>query len=303
MRLNNLDLNLLVALDHLIVTKSISQTAERMNLSQSAMSNALGRLRQYFDDPLLVRVGQKMELTVRAEILRPEIADVLTRIEAALAKKPDFDPKQASREFRLLVSDYSLHTIIPPVLELTAPFGDHIRFHFLRQTDRPNVYLERGEADLLLAPRIVCSPEHPSIKLFDDDYCCVAWRRGKYGREPLTRKAFAAAGHVRYLSSATGGALDSVLLDQLGITRRTEISTFAFSSVPHLVVGTDRIAVVHRRTAQLWARHLSISVLELPFPMERFEQQMQWHHYRSRDPGIIWIRDIFKKAAAKMQKK
>jgi len=300
MRFNNLDLNLLVALDHLIVTKSISEAAARMNLSQSAMSNALSRLRQYFDDPLLVRVGQKMELTVRAETLRPEITDVLTRIEAALATKPAFDPKAANREFRLLVSDYSLHTIIPSALELTAPFGEHIRFQFLRQSEKPNVLLERGEADLLIAPRIVCSPEHPSVKLYEDDYCCVAWRRGKYGKGPLTRKAFVTAGHVRYLSSTTSGALDSVLLDQLGIARRTEISTFAFSSVPHLVVGTDRIAVVHRRTAQLAARHLPIAILEIPFRLERFEQQMQWHHYRSRDPGIMWVREIFVQAAAKM---
>src|SRR6185295_4491127 len=121
-----------------------------------------------------------------------------------------------------------------------------------------------------------------------------------YGKGPLTRKAFVAAGHVRYLSSTTSGALDSVLLDQLGIARRTEISTFAFSSVPHLVVGTDRIAVVHRRTAQLAARHLPIAILEIPFRMERFEQQMQWHHYRSRDPGIIWVREIFTQAAAKL---
>jgi DNA-binding transcriptional LysR family regulator len=300
LRFNNLDLNLLVALDHLVASRSISEAAQRMNLSQSAMSNALGRLREYFDDPLLVRVGQKMELTVRAETLQPEIIDVLTRIDAALATKPAFDPKVAKREFRLLVSDYSLHTIIPPALELTAPFGDHIRFQFLRQTDKPNVLLERGEADLLVAPGVVCSPDHPSIKLFEDDYCCVAWRRGKYGKGPLTRKAFATAGHVRYLSSTTAGALDSVLLDQLGIARRTEVSTFAFSSVPHLVVGTDRIAVVHRRTAQLAASHLPIAILELPFRMERFEQQMQWHHYRSRDPGIIWVREIFQKAAAKM---
>ena len=300
MRFNNLDLNLLVALDHLIATRSISEAAGRLNLSQSAMSNALGRLRQYFDDPLLVRVGQRMELTVRAETLRPEITDVLTRIEAALSTKPAFDPKAANREFRLLVSDYSLHTIIPSALELTAPFGDHIRFQFLRQTEKPNVLLERGEADLLIAPRIVCSPEHPSIKLFEDDYCCVAWRRGKHGKGPLTRKAFVTAGHVRYLSSTTAGALDSVLLDQLGIARRTEISTFAFSSVPHLVVGTDRIAVVHRRTAQLAARHLPIAILEIPFRMEPFEQQMQWHHYRSRDPGIMWVREIFTQAAAKL---
>jgi DNA-binding transcriptional LysR family regulator len=300
LRFNNLDLNLLVALDHLIVTKSISEAAARMNLSQSAMSNALGRLREYFDDPLLVRVGQKMELTVRAETLRPEITDVLTRIEAAIATKPSFDPKVAGREFRLLVSDYSLHTIIPPVLALTAPFGDRVRFHFLRQTERPDILLERGEADLLIAPSAVCSPEHPAVKLFEDDYCCVAWRRGKYGGRPLTRKAFVTAGHVRYLSSATMGALDSALLDKMGIPRRTEVSTFTFCSVPHLVVGTNRIAVVHRRTAQLWARQLPITVLEIPFRFERFEQQMQWHHYRSRDPGLIWVRDIFRQAASKM---
>jgi LysR family transcriptional regulator, nod-box dependent transcriptional activator len=297
MRFNNLDLNLLIALDHLIATKSVSRAAERLNLSQSAMSNALGRLRQYFDDPLLVRVGQRMELTVRAETLRPEIVDVLNHIEASLSRKPLFDPNTTSRAFKLLVSDYSLHTVIPKVMALTAPYDERIGFQFLPQTDRPNILLERGEADLLVAPRIVCSSEHPTIELFRDDYCCVAWRDGKYGKGTLSRDDFTAAGHVRYLSSTTSGAFDSVLLDEQGIGRRTEITTFTFSSVPHLVVGTDRIAVVHRRTAKLAASYLPVVILEVPFPMESFEQQMQWHQYRSRDPGIAWVRDIFLQAA------
>jgi LysR family nod box-dependent transcriptional activator len=118
MRFNKLDLNLLVALDAMLLERNISRAAERLHVSQSAMSSSLARLRTYFDDPLLVQVGRRMELTPRAQALKEVVRDILGRVDTAIATRPQFDPAQSDREFRLLVSDYTLVTLMPHLLAL-----------------------------------------------------------------------------------------------------------------------------------------------------------------------------------------
>ena len=113
MRFNKLDLNLLVALDHLLNLRSVSGAAARMNMTQSAMSNALLRLREYFGDDLLVKIGRRMELTPRGEALKDAVRDVLVRVEWTIATTADFDPAQSDRQFNVLVSDYTLATLVP----------------------------------------------------------------------------------------------------------------------------------------------------------------------------------------------
>src|SRR5216683_3038973 len=104
MRFNGLDLNLLVALNALLTERSINRAAERMFLSQSAMSNALARLRDYFDDELLVPMGRQMVFTPRAESLVEPVCEVLMRIESTIATQPKFEPATESHQFTLLVS-------------------------------------------------------------------------------------------------------------------------------------------------------------------------------------------------------
>src|SRR5881398_3581498 len=119
MRFNRLDLNLLVALDHLLHLRSVSGAAARMNMTQSAMSNALSRLRDYFGDELLVKVGRRLEPTVRAQALAAPVREVLTRVDWTIAAERDFNPAQSDRAFNLLVSDYTLATLAPEILKLS----------------------------------------------------------------------------------------------------------------------------------------------------------------------------------------
>jgi LysR family transcriptional regulator, nod-box dependent transcriptional activator len=113
MRFKRLDLNLLVALDLMLRLRSISRAAEQMNMSQSAMSNALTRLRQYFDDPLLVQVGRRLELTPRAEAMQDAVRDILVRVDAAISSEVEFDPAQSNREFSILLSDFTMQVLMP----------------------------------------------------------------------------------------------------------------------------------------------------------------------------------------------
>ncbi len=136
MRFKKLDLNLLVALDHMIELRSVSAAAEKMFMSQSAMSNALMRLRTYFDDPLLVQVGKKMELTPRAEAMRAPVRDILFRIEATISSQPEFDPTVSTREFSILLSDYMMRVLMPIVFRTLNAQGAKVRLNFGRRHTR-----------------------------------------------------------------------------------------------------------------------------------------------------------------------
>ena len=303
MRFKKLDLNLLVALDHLVTLKSVSLAAEKMFMSQSAMSNALNRLRQYFDDPLLVQVGKRMEVTPRAEAMHPAIREILVRIEATIDTRLEFDPTESSRTFNVLVSDYSLRVLIPQVMAEMERQGARVGLNFLMQSNTPQTMLERGDADLLVSPDIFTSPDHPSQLLFEDEYIVIACAKGPHAGTTMDLDLYGSARHVVLVPPNMSGMSTPVeerYLKTLRISRQVDLSTFSFTSIPHLVVGTGRIATVHRLLAEKSGLGEEIVQFPLPFDMPRFRQMMQWHSYRDQDPGIGWLRNVFANAGAQL---
>jgi DNA-binding transcriptional LysR family regulator len=301
MRFNKLDLNLLVALDALLTERNITRAAERVHLSQSAMSNALSRLREYFDDELLVQVGRRMEPTPRADVLREAVRDVLLRIDTTIAAQPEFDPSESEREFSLFVSDYSMEVLIPHALALANLQRSKVRFRLLPQIASPYRALERGETDLLIIPKAYLSPDHPSVVLFKESFVCVVWRDSQLARAELTIERYVEAGHVVMQPPETNQpAFEDWFVQRYGISRRNQVLSYSFGSMPYLVVGTELIATVHSRLAQRLLPALPITPLPVPLPMPELEQSMQWHKYRSQDPGLVWLRSLLQQAALVM---
>lgn len=301
MRFNKLDLNLLVALDALLTELNISRAAEKTHLSQSAMSNALGRLREYFDDELLVQVGRRMEPTPRAEMLKDAVHDVLRRIEGSIAAKPEFAPATSDREFRISVSDFTLATLMPHVLARAYAQGPGIRFALLPQVQSPTRALDRAEVDLLVLPKEFCTPDHPSDELLQERHLCALWRDSPLAQGELTLERYMNAGHIVMVpAGANASSVEAWMANRLGFTRRVEVTSFSFASTVALVLGTDRIATVHNRLAQRAVRHLPIVLRESPLPLSEMHQMMQWHRYRTRDPGIQWLLQVFHAAVQDM---
>jgi len=301
MRFNKLDLNLLVALDALLRHESISRAAETLHMSQSAMSNALARLREYFDDELLVQVGRRMEPTPRAEALRDAVRDVLLRVDTTIAIQPGFDPVQSDREFKLFVSDYTLQVLAPHLMAVLAERQAGIRLQLLPQSAHPQRALERGEADLLIIPNEYGSPDHPSEPLFEETFCCLVWAGSRWARQQaISFDDYAAASHV--VMQPTGGqpAFESWFMQRYGLRRHIGISTYSFGSLPPLVLHTERIATVHQRLATLAARQLPLSLIPAPVPIPTMQQSVQWHKYRSQDPGLVWLRGALGEAVERM---
>lgn len=293
MRFNKLDLNLLVALDALLTERSITRAAERLHLSQPAMSNAVARLRSHMDDALVVRVGRKLELTPRAQRLQAVVRDLLVRIDSTITAPPAFDPASSDRRFTLITSDYTSHILVPRVLRQAEQQGSRVSLRMmpLDDTALPQRMLERGEADLLLMPRAYVAPLHPSVLLLQEDHVALLWRDAALAQRPLDLQAYQAARHVLFqLARHEEPAYEKWYIDRFGASRQVGAVACGFGAMPFLVIGTELVATVHRRMARQLAGALPLVMRELPFELPLLELSMQWHQQRDDDPGLQWLR-------------
>jgi LysR family transcriptional regulator, nod-box dependent transcriptional activator len=298
-KFKKLDLNLLVALDVLLKERSVSRAAEALNLSASAMSNALARLRDYFDDELLVQIGRKMDLTPRAEGLHAAVRDVLLRIDSTIADQPVFDASASDRIFRIFASDYTQMVLAPALLTLAAKAQSTVRFEFLPQVSAPHRQLERGEADLLIIPTGFTSPDHPREVLYYEEFVCMVWRGSAMAEGDLSFDRYVNGSHV--IMTPGGGsqadAFEGWFLKRYGVTRRVAVSTYSFVTLPAMLVGTEYIATVHARVARRLVQAFPLEIRPTPMPFDRMEQAVQWHKFRTNDPGLVWLRGMLAEAA------
>ncbi|MGJ7542449.1 LysR family transcriptional regulator [Variovorax sp. LT1R16] len=297
MHYQKLDLNLLVALDVLLHEANIGKAAARLHLSQSSTSGALARLRAYFDDPLLVLVGRRMELTPRAQVLRDAVHDLLLRVDATITARPSFDPQTHDREFRLSLSDYTLHTLMPEVHRVLARAAPRVRLRLLPQVREASLALEHGEVDLLIIPEPFQAPQHPWEALLEERFVSVVWSESALAQGPLTEDRYARAQHVLMVPQGEGDqSYEDVVLRDARIGRTASVVCSSFTALPALVVGTERIATLQERLAVQAARHLPVVVKEPPRAIG-MRQGVQWHRFRSDDPGIRWLVQMLREAS------
>lgn len=290
MRFQKLDLNLLVALNALISDKSVSLAAEQLNLSQSATSSALGRLRDYFEDELLVLKGRNMVLTPLAERLAQPVADILGQISKTIAVSKIFDPAVSDRTISVIASEYTLEVLLYHAMLVIAEEAPMMKFEFLPLGDNMVDQLQRGQADLLITLDTVLSTEHPSEFLFDDDYVVVGWSGNRALNEQMTKEAYEKIGHVmpRFGKERTPSFEEWALKSQL-VNRRIEIVAPSFNAVAGFVIGSDRIATMLRRLAYRIARAAPLKIMEVPFEVPKIRQAVQWASSTANDPAICWF--------------
>ncbi|TIX50922.1 LysR family transcriptional regulator [Alteraurantiacibacter aquimixticola] len=290
MRFKGLDLNLLVALNMLVEVRSVSRAAERLNLSQPAMSAALARLREYFKEPLLVPQGRRMIPTAAALSLQQELQPILADLDALITQSTAFDPATSRRCFRICASDYLVAVLFPQVIPAIQAAAPGISLDIVPPSEQAQIDLERGELDILLTPEEHCVAGHPTNLLFEEQHVIVGWSGNPLLQAPLSEEAFRDAGHVAVRIGLTNRAsFAETQLDQLGQRRRIEISAASFTSVPDLLVGTDRLAVMHKRLAVMMAGRMAIAWQNMPFAFPIMRQMIQFNRARADDAGLIWL--------------
>lgn len=293
MNLHRLDLNLLVALDALLTERSITKAADRLHLSPSATSGALARLREFFDDELLTRIGRRMVTTPLGESLQVAVRDALLHVQATVDIKPKFDPATSRRNFRLMMSDYVATVVMPDVLQRLAQAAPSVTIELLANDEEPWESLSRGEIDFLVLPRNFVRPDHPAQTLFEDEYVCVCWSGNAAIGDTITLEQCLSTGHVvTRLGSQRPPTIDAWFFQRFGHERRVDVIATTFGSVPHMLVGTDRLSIMHRRLASVYARMMPLKILPVPIEMPRLVEMIQWHKYRDRDPARVWMTQV-----------
>jgi LysR family nod box-dependent transcriptional activator len=278
-----------VALDALLEECGVSRAAQRLNLSQPALSASLARLRDFFGDPLLVSQGRRMIPTAEARSIQIELKPILGNIEELIARSTVFDPATSDRVFRISASDYLVAVLFPklvPALESDAP---HVGLDLIAPSQEAQTALERGELDLLLTPEEHCVSGHPAELLFEERHVVVGWKGNPVLAKPMSEVEFFAAGHVAVrIGQVNRASFAETHLDGLG-QRRIEIVASSFTTVPDLLIGTSRLAVMHERLARLTAERLPIAWQDLPFPFPAMREMVQFNRTRGEDAGLAWL--------------
>lgn len=304
MRYRRLDLNLLVALDALLSECSVSRAAERLCLGQSATSSALGRLREHFNDPLLVQVGRRLEPTALGLALAPKVQQALALTREIVDAPLDFDPAKCTRQFTLVASDYVAGVLLPVVSRELARVAPGVRLSLRdlpvpRDGDVVSEALDYRRSDCVIVPQRRLNPAYPQVPLLSDTLCCLVCAQAPEYAEGLSLADFCAAEHVvREFADGRNLAMDALHLHELGIARRVAVTLESFALMPEFVVGTTRIATLFRRQAEGFARRYGLRIHPAPLAFPEAVQVLQWHPYQERDPALMWLRGLLLEQAA-----
>lgn len=292
MRLKGLDLNLLIVLDALLELQSVSRTAERLHLSQPAISSALGRLRDYFGDDILAVQGKRMHPTALAQALRSQVRESLRTIEDLIATSATFEPATTQRTFRVVASDYVAATLLVDLARHLAETAPHIALEIVHPSDDSVALIEDGHADILIAPDSITSLNLPFDELWLDHQVAMGWREHPALAMPVIGEpALLAAGHVEVaMGNRSQRSFGDVQAEQLGKRRRIEVTVASFAMLPWFLIGTHRLAITHERLALAMARHFPLACAALPFELPPMRMVAQYHHARAADDGLAWFR-------------
>ncbi|WP_370270729.1 LysR family transcriptional regulator [Nioella sp.] len=287
MRFKGLDLNLIVALDALLSTRSVSRAAEITCISQPAMSAALARLRDYFNDPLLIFKPGSAMLSPLGENLREPVAEVLVYISDKLVSTGSFEPESSTREFRILAADTVILGLLAGGLRRLDPLAPSLRFSLSTPSTGILEKLDSGQIDLLVVPEQVATPSHPSELLVEEQHAVIACAKS-FESDTLSVEDYFAADHVEvfigqksYLASVPGDTSEK---------RRIAVKVDQFALVPFFISDTRRLATVPGMTAELYSNSKNLKYFKPPFAISPVRLVMQWHSRSQADAGLTWLR-------------
>lgn len=298
MRLNRLDMNLIIALEAILRLRSVTTAAEELHLTQPALSQALRRLRDYFDDPIVNMVGRRLQPTEFGLQLLPAATRLLHETRHLSQMRPGFDPATAQRRFSVVASDYVTRVLFTPMLQKLSREAPGISLQMVPIDAQSDSGFKRGELDFVVVPERFLYREHPSHCLYEDDFVCVISEDHPTIGTSLTAEAYLAHRHVvTEFGGRWRGSHFEEWIEENAIALDVAASVPSFSLLADCIVGTPFIATMHRR---LWAslpQSMGLRALPHPLPVPGISENLQWHGSREFDSSIIWFRDFLIEAA------
>lgn len=295
MDIRKLDLNLLVVLEAIHAEGSLTRAAQRLHLSQPALSHALARLREALDDPLFLRQGNRMVPTPRTQRLMGPLHEALGLIGEAVQEGARFDPATSRQEFRLGLRDVFEATTLPALLGQVAREAPGVRLASVRADRRElEADLADGRLDIALDVLLPLSPDGDIRRVpLSHDRLMVVARRGhpavKRGR--ISLEAYLAAGHLLVSSRRRGPGFEDQELARLGHERQVVLRCQHYFAACRVVESTDHLLTMPAQYAALANAGLANVLLEMPVELPPMDVYLYWHESRENDPANRWLRE------------
>jgi len=294
------NISLLRLLRVLIAERNVTRAADRLGLSQPAASQALGRLRRIFHDPLLVQSRNEMIPTARALEIDRGLADMLTTFDGLIDDQAAFHAETSRRRFSISATEYSEFVLLPALVANVRKVAPGITIDIRAPNqDLMSSWLESGEIDLRIAWIKRPSQSLKAQPLFFDQLVWIARRDHPAVRRPPTIEEFLNLPHAR--ASLIGRTMIGQVIDDavtaIGKSLNLTITAPNFLTLPYLVAASDIVAIVPKRLAQAFATELSLQTLDLPLRLPRMRYAAYWHERNHLDAGHKWFRQMVTKTA------
>jgi DNA-binding transcriptional LysR family regulator len=287
----DVDLNLLFALDALLVERSVTRAARRVGVTQPSMSHSLARLRTLLDDPILVRTAKGLVASPRAEALEQPIRRALADIGDALRRGPEFDPATARRTFTIATGDYGELVILPPLLARLARDAPGIDLRVHAVPEDYSQQLEDLTFDLIVAPQ--ANPLGAGLvrqKLFEERFVCVMRKGHPALRKELDLQTFVGLPHALVAPRGRAGSFVDDALAAKGLSRRVALMIPHFLVAPLVIASSDLVITLAARVANTFAEMVPLVIRRPPLMLPGFTTYQVWHERRRNDPAHAWLR-------------
>jgi DNA-binding transcriptional LysR family regulator len=288
----NIDLKLLAIISELHRTRSVSQTAEKLAISQSAVSMSLAKLRKHFNDPLFVRTSTGMEPTPHAAELIQLLKRAEDLLQMALGHHVVFDPTDSNRVFRLHSTDIAQVTLIPKIMQRLKEVAPSVRVDLGRISENTPRLLESGAVDLAVGFILPMGAGFCHQSLFKEKFVCAVRRNHPRIGNTLSLEQFESEVHLAISTSGTGHGIVERTLEAKAIKRELGLTVPSFLGIGSILTSTDYLATLPGQLAEHLASPGSIKVLKVPFQIPPYVIMQHWHERYTHDPAVRWLRSL-----------
>ena len=288
MNLNKVDLNLFIVFDAIYTEANLTRAGQIVGITQPAVSNALARLRETFNDPLFVRTAQGMVPTPMAQNIIGPVRNALQLLRVSVQESRTFNPAQANKTFRISMTDLTEAVMLPPLFQRLRRLAPHVKIESMLAKRRETTKeLAAGRLDFAMDAPLNTDPQVRHVKLLEDRYICAMRRGHPLAKEKISLEEYLGLSHIHISSRRSGLGMVDLALGKMGQQRKIALRSQHYLMATQVIQQTDMVVTVPER----FARRHDLHQVALPVEIPPLETHIYWHESTDQDPANRWMRE------------
>ena len=289
MNLNKVDLNLFIVFDAIYTEANLTRAGQIVGITQPAVSNALSRLRETFNDPLFVRTAQGMVPTPMAQNIIGPVRNALQLLRVSVQESRSFNPQQANKTYRISMTDLTETVILPPLFQRLKRLAPMVQVEsFLAKRRETTKELAAGRLDFAVDAPLNTDPQVRHVKLMEDRYICAMRPGHPLAKDKLSLDEYLSLTHIQISSRRSGLGYVDLSLGKMGLQRKVTLRSQHYLMASSILMNTDMAMTVPERFARRHGLH------QVPLPVNdvpALETHLYWHESTDQDPANRWMRE------------